>query len=216
MLSRGSMTASSSAGGDLSIGTTKRGIGPAYAEKVQRATAVRVGDLLRPDALRSKLDLSCALKARTLGVLTSDPELVKSWDGPALLDRCAAWGERLRPHIKDTVYLLHDMLGAGRKILFEGANATLLDVDHGTYPYVTSSSTCALGIGAGSGVPPQRIGRILGVMKAYSTRVGAGPFPTELTDDTGNRIRERGREYGTTTIRRAAAAGSTSSRCAAR
>lgn len=204
MLSRGTMGGSGSpggTGGDLSIGTTKRGIGPAYAEKVQRATAIRVGDLLRPDALRSKLDLACALKSRTLGTLTTDPDIAAAWDSNALFDRCAAWGERLRPHIADTVYMLHDMERAGKTILFEGANATLLDVDHGTYPYVTSSSTCALGIGAGTGIPPQKIGRILGVMKAYSTRVGAGPFPTELHDDTGARIRERGREYGTTTGR---------------
>jgi adenylosuccinate synthase len=187
--------------GDRSIGTTKRGIGPAYAEKVQRATAVRVGDLLHPDALRAKLEMICALKAKMLGSITDDREIAKAWDVDRLMEQSRLWGERLRPHIKDTVYLLHDMLAAGKRPLFEGANATLLDVDHGTYPYVTSSSTCALGIGAGTGVPPQKIGRILGVMKAYSTRVGAGPFPTELHDEIGNRIRERGREYGTTTGR---------------
>jgi adenylosuccinate synthase len=190
-----------SAGSDRSIGTTKRGIGPAYAEKVQRATAIRIGDLLHPEALRAKLEMICSLKSRTLGALEMGEGLDSAWNADRLHAQAIEWGQRLRPHIRDTVYLLHDMLAEGKKPLFEGANATLLDVDHGTYPYVTSSSTCALGIGAGTGVPPQRIGRILGVMKAYSTRVGAGPFPTELKDATGERIRERGREYGTTTGR---------------
>lgn len=189
------------AGDDRSIGTTKRGIGPAYAEKVQRATAVRIGDLLRPDTLRAKVELVCELKARTLGSLGEDPAVRDAWDAEKVLAEAVHWGEMLKPHIRDTVYLLHDMLAEGKRPLFEGANATLLDVDHGTYPYVTSSTTCALGIGAGTGVPPQKIGRILGVMKAYSTRVGAGPFPTELKDATGDKIRERGREYGTTTGR---------------
>jgi adenylosuccinate synthase len=103
--------------------------------------------------------------------------------------------------IKDTTYLLHDLDRGGKKILFEGANATMLDVDHGTFPYVTSSNASSLGIGPGSGLPPQKVGTIIGVVKAYSTRVGGGPMPTELFDATAHRIRERGREYGTTTGR---------------
>src|SRR5262249_33933080 len=119
----------------------------------------------------------------------------------ALASRFAAFGRRLAPHVIDTTYLLHDCLHEGKRILFEGANACLLDIDHGTYPYVTSSNCSVLGIPAGTGVPGQHIHHVLGIMKAYSTRYGAGPFPTELDNDLGQRIRERGREYGTTTGR---------------
>lgn len=181
------------------IGTTRRGIGPAYADKVQRATAVRVGDLLRPELLRSKLDLICAMKNAIFRSL--QPTSPEQFDPGALADRLAELGERLRPSICDTTYLLHDLDQAGKRILFEGANATMLDVDHGTFPYVTSSNASSLGIGPGTGVPPQKIPRIIGVVKAYSTRVGGGPMPTELFDATAHRIRERGREYGTTTGR---------------
>ncbi|HRQ71951.1 MAG TPA: adenylosuccinate synthase [Phycisphaerales bacterium] len=178
------------------IGTTKRGIGPCYAEKCQRSTAVRVADLLRPDTLRERVDAACRLKSHLLADRAPD-----AVDAAAIADRMAACGRRLAPIVRDTTWLLHDLLAEGKRLLFEGGNATLLDVDHGTYPFVTSSSASALGIGPGTGVPPQRIGRVVGIMKAYSTRVGAGPMPTELLDETGNRIRERGREYGTTTGR---------------
>lgn len=181
------------------IGTTGRGIGPAYADKVQRATAVRVGDLLRPELLRAKLDLVCSMKnAIFRGLRPGEPD---PFCAKEIGDRMVAMGERLRPLIRDTTYLLHDLDRSGKTILFEGANATMLDVDHGTFPYVTSSSASSLGIGPGSGLPPQKVGRIIGVVKAYSTRVGGGPMPTELFDDTAHRIRERGREYGTTTGR---------------
>jgi adenylosuccinate synthase len=184
--------------GSLAIGTTRRGIGPAYADKVSRSTAIRVGDLLDDAYLRDRLRVICRLRTAelaALGVRTSplDPD--------ALADRYAALGEQLRPHIVDSTYALHDALKSGRRILFEGANACLLDIDHGTYPYVTSSNCSTLGIPAGTGVPGDRIGRVLGIMKAYSTRVGAGPFPTELSNPIGERIRERGREFGTTTGR---------------
>lgn len=185
---------------DRSIGTTRRGIGPAYADKIHRATALRVGDLLRPDALRDTLRSACAMKERTLPRI-SESEARVQYDAAALSERLAAMGERLRPHIKDTVYFLHDLLGRGKSLLFEGANATLLDVDHGTFPYVTSSSTTVLGVGPGTGVSERRIGEVIGVMKAYTTRVGGGPFPTEQRNEIGDRIRERGREYGTTTGR---------------
>jgi adenylosuccinate synthase len=191
------------AGGEsMEIGTTRRGIGPAYADKVQRATAVRVGDLLRPAALREKLGLACAFKNAMLGGIARRlGRDLAPFDPAQLTELCEQWGRRLAPRIQDTTYLLHSMLAEGRRLLFEGANATLLDVDHGTYPYVTSSSCAAVGIGPGTGVSERRIGAVLGVMKAYSTRVGRGPLPTELTDATGDRIRERGREYGTTTGR---------------
>ena len=183
------------------IGTTKRGIGPAYADKAHRSTAVRMADLLRPDVLRRKVELACAIKnalVRGLGGEqgaggTFTPEQIIAWATPL--------ADRLRPSVRDTTYMLHDLVRDGRRILFEGANAALLDVDHGTHPFVTSSSTTVLGIPAGTGIPGSRIGEVIGVAKAYSTRVGNGPLPTEQINDIGNRIRERGREYGTTTGR---------------
>ena len=181
------------------IGTTKRGIGPAYADKVQRATAIRIGDLLRPEILREKLEMICSMKNAVFSALR--PSAHTPFDPYEIAAQMSALGEQLRPMIRDTAYLLDDITNEGGTILFEGANATMLDVDHGTFPYVTSSNASALGIGAGSGVPPQRIGRIIGVVKAYCTRVGGGPMPTELFDDVGDAIRERGREYGTTTGR---------------
>jgi len=184
------------------IGTTRRGIGPCYAEKANRATAIRIGDLVRPDVLRERLRVACSFKEALLGGLArlAGAE-VPVLDEGALFEQLRAWGERLAPVIGDTRVVMHDMMEAGERLLFEGANATLLDVDHGTYPYVTASNACAIGISAGTGVPSSRIGRVFGVLKAYSTRVGAGPMPTELLDETGDRIRERGREYGTTTGR---------------
>ncbi len=185
-------------GGGGAIGTTRRGIGPAYADKVHRAGAVRVADLLRPEGLRRIVEGACRFKASTLGGLVGDTTVL---DPGAILWRAARWAERLAPMVRDTTHLLHERLGAGGRLLFEGANGTLLDVDHGTYPFVTSSSTGSAGIGPGSGVPLTRVGSIIGVMKAYSTRVGGGPMPTELFDATADRIRTRGREFGTTTGR---------------
>ncbi|MCC6950426.1 MAG: adenylosuccinate synthase [Phycisphaerales bacterium] len=180
------------------IGTTRRGIGPAYADKVQRASAVRVADLFRPESLREKLSLALTLKrplARELG--GGAPDLTVA----GLEEECARVSGRLRPMVKDTTALLHAMLAGGERLLFESANGSLLDVDHGTYPFVTGSTCITAGIGSGAGVPPARLARVLGVMKAYSTRVGAGPLPTELFDAIGDRIRTRGREFGTTTGR---------------
>lgn len=189
-------------GGRDAIGTTRRGIGPAYADKVIRSTAIRVGDLLHPDRLEARLDLICRLRSAQLRSLGVDAVEVDDVTDPVRLrETVLAQAERLSPHICDTTWLLHDQLDAGRRLLFEGANACLLDVDHGTYPFVTSSNCSTLGIPAGTGVPLGRIDRVLGIMKAYSTRVGGGPFPTELHDEIGERIRERGREYGTTTGR---------------
>ncbi|MEZ6318988.1 MAG: adenylosuccinate synthase [Phycisphaerales bacterium] len=183
------------------IGTTKRGIGPAYADKVQRASAVRVGDLVRPDVLRAKIELACGLKNALFATLEGDGADPVRFDAGELTEQMVAFGERLRPMVKDTTYLLHDLLEKDGRVLFEGANATMLDVDHGTFPYVTSSNSSALGIGPGTGVPAPRVERVIGVVKAYSTRVGGGPMPTELKDAVGDAIRERGREYGTTTGR---------------
>ncbi|MCC6659968.1 MAG: adenylosuccinate synthase [Phycisphaerales bacterium] len=181
------------------IGTTKRGIGPAYADKAQRSTAIRVGDLLHGGDLRRKLALVCEFKNRQLAGFR--PVEAPPYHPETLLALMGGWGERLRPRVRDTTYLLHDMLASGKRLLFEGANATLLDVDHGTYPFVTASSCAVLGVGPGTGVSERHIGQVLGVMKAYTTRVGRGPMPTELHDATAERIRQRGREFGTTTGR---------------
>lgn len=174
------------------IGTTRRGIGPAYADKVQRSAAVRARDLLHPELLRARITQACRFKAPVLG---------KAPDVGAMVDIATRWGTRLAPMIRETTYLIHDQLRAGKRVMFEGANGTLLDVDHGTFPYVTGSSTGTAGIATGAGVPPTCITSAIGVMKAYSTRVGSGPMPTELSGDVAHRIRERGREYGTTTGR---------------
>ncbi len=183
---------------NLSIGTTKRGIGPAYADKVHRSTAIRVGDLLDADRLYRKLRVICTIRTAELAALgVTAPPL----DPDELTREYADYGRQIRPSVTDTVYLLHDCLGEGRRILFEGANACLLDIDHGTYPYVTSSNCSTLGIPAGTGVPGRHLRRVLGTMKAYTSRVGEGPFPTELLNELGDRIRRRGHEYGTTTNR---------------
>jgi len=183
---------------DRSIGTTKRGIGPCYADKVHRSTAIRMGDLLDADVLRAKLRVTCAIRTAELAALNVD---AKPLDPDALAEQYAAYGRELAPHVADTTYLLHECLNEGRSILFEGANACLLDIDHGTFPYVTSSNCSTLGIPAGTGIPGRHIQNVIGIMKAYSTRVGGGPFPTEIDGDVAHEIRERGREYGTTTGR---------------
>lgn len=185
------------------IGTTKRGIGPAYAEKCGRSTAIRAADLLCPEILREKVERACMFKNSMLSGMSQAAGKTDfvPFDPAAVTRDLLAQGEKLRPRIKDTTYLLHDLLAKGKRLLFEGANATLLDVDHGTFPFVTASSCTVLGIGPGTGVSERHLKTVIGVMKAYSTRVGRGPMPTELKDPTGDRIRERGREYGTTTGR---------------
>ncbi len=184
--------------GSLAIGTTRRGIGPTYADKIQRSTAIRMGDLLDGAHLHDRLRVICRLRSAELKALGVNTEPL---DPDALATKFAALGEQLKPNVTDTVYALHGALAQGKSLLFEGANACLLDIDHGTYPFVTSSNCSSLGIPPGTGVPGAHIHRILGIMKAYTSRVGAGPFPTELHDETGRLIRERGREYGTTTGR---------------
>ncbi len=184
--------------GSENIGTTQRGIGPCYGDKVGRLNAVRLGDLYRPD-FQAKIERIVAAKRRMLmGIV---PEAVASLDAEAIFHEFAGYAARLRPFVRDTTSYLLDAVEAQKKILFEGAQGSLLDVDHGTYPFVTSSNSSGVGVSSGSGVPGRWITKVIGVAKAYSTRVGGGPFPTELSDATGQRIRDLGREYGTTTGR---------------
>ncbi len=182
------------------IGTTGRGIGPCYQDKVGRRFAVRVGELLHGDHLRERLRHLVPYKNRLISALAADGG-GKAFDPDRLADEYLGYAERMRPHVCDTTKLLHDGLAAGKKVLFEAAQGSLLDVDHGTYPYVTSSSSLPSGIWPGTGVPAKFVTRTLGVVKAYTTRVGRGPFPTEQDNPTGERIRRIGREFGTVTGR---------------
>jgi adenylosuccinate synthase len=185
------------------IGTTGRGIGPCYQDKLGRTCGIRVGDLLKPDFLRERLHLIVARKNKLLQALSSAQD-VKAFDADRVCSEYLGYAERMRPHVLDTTQLLHDGLRQGKRVLFEAAQGSLLDVDHGTYPYVTSSNSSPAGIWSGSGVPAKYLKRILGVVKAYSSRVGNGPFPTELVDGPnglGEKIRKTGREYGTVTGR---------------
>ncbi|HET6249959.1 MAG TPA: adenylosuccinate synthase [Tepidisphaeraceae bacterium] len=185
------------ASGDKSIGTTKRGIGPAYADKMQRSTAIRVADLANEAKLKEKVSYIVGEKNRLFKAMYDAPPL----DWKEIFENYRDYGRRLAPYVDDVGHLLIQYFKEGKRIVFEGAHAVLLDVDHGTYPYVTSSSCSALGLYTGSGAPPQTVQNFLGIMKAYSTRVGGGPFPTEQNNDIGEYIRERGNEYGTTTRR---------------
>jgi adenylosuccinate synthase len=182
--------------GARKIGTTQRGIGPAYEDKAARR-GVRMGDLLRPAALPEKLQEARRVYEEVVKGAGRAPEV--DWDG--LADDLAGFGERLRPRIADVALVLHRQMKNGYSILFEGAQATLLDVDHGSYPYVTSSTATAGGAVAGLGVPPTRIDGILGIAKAYTTRVGAGPLPSEMDGALEDEVRERGHEYGASTGR---------------
>jgi adenylosuccinate synthase len=178
--------------GERKIGTTSRGIGPAYEDKIARR-GIRVGDLTDPKGLEQNVRDNVTARNRLVHDTTMDWQVV--------LDELLQHAERLRPMIRDVSALLTDAMRAGQSIMFEGAQGTLLDIDHGTYPYVTSSNASIGGICTGLGVPPRAIGRVLGVAKAYTTRVGEGPFPTELFGEMGNRLRESGSEYGAVTGR---------------
>jgi len=182
--------------GGKAIGTTIRGIGPAYADKASR-TGIRIADLVDPDRFRNRLSENLKLKNAILAKVYGAEPLSES----AILDKYLAYAERIRAFAANTTYLVHEAAAQGKNLLFEGAQGTLLDIDYGTYPYVTSSHTVAGGACLGTGIGPRSIDRIIGVAKAYTTRVGAGIFPTELLDEIGDYIRERGREYGTTTGR---------------
>jgi adenylosuccinate synthase len=188
-----------------SIGTTGRGIGPCYQDKVGRRFGIRVGELLHANHLQERLKAVVPVKARLIAAIAAaGRDTVRPFDPAHMADEYLTYGEFLKPHITDTVKVLHDGLAAKKKILFEAAQGSLLDVDHGTYPYVTSSSSLPAGVWPGSGVPAKFLSKIVGVVKAYTTRVGRGPFPTELDDGPtglGERIRKAGKEYGTVTGR---------------
>jgi adenylosuccinate synthase len=177
------------------VGTTGRGIGPAYADRAWRV-GLRLEDLLDRVVLRSRLERLLPDKNLLLGAMGSD-----GFDLDDLVDTATGWGERLAPHLDDTTWLVQAALGRGEHVLLEGAQGTLLDLDHGSYPFVTSSNAVAGGATTGGGIGPLQVDEVMGVMKAYATRVGSGPFPTELLDDVGEGIRARGNEVGTTTGR---------------
>jgi adenylosuccinate synthase len=177
------------------IGTTSRGIGPAYTDKVARV-GIRIGEFVQPEVFRRRLAEVLAVKNRLLRIF-DHPEI----EFDDLHDEYAAYAERIRPYVGDAEGLLQDAVEAGQRILFEGAQGTFLDLDYGTYPYVTSSHPTAGGACLGTGLGPRHIHHVLGVAKAYATRVGEGPFPTELHDALGEQIRRQGNEYGTVTGR---------------
>ncbi|MEM0343144.1 MAG: adenylosuccinate synthase [Thermoplasmata archaeon] len=178
------------------VGTTGRGIGPSYSDKVARL-GVRMCDLIDERLLGEKLDFLVPLKQRILDAYEDPTRL----DLEAIKKEYAGYGKRLKPYVTDTGLLVNNALRAGKRVLMEGAQGSMLDIDHGTYPFVTSSQTVAGNAASGSGVSPAWIREVYGVVKAYTTRVGAGPFPTELTDETGKLIAEKGGEFGTTTGR---------------
>jgi len=183
--------------GDGKIGTTARGIGPCYGDKANRSTAIRVAELVNPDLLAPKLRDTAAIKNKMFAALYNAPAL----DVEAMLTEYVELGRQIKPLVANTGAMLRKAIAAGKRVLFEGGQGSLLDVDHGTFPFVTSSSVTACGVPAGSGVSPGDVGTVVGLIKAYSTRVGSGPFPTEQDNAIGNTIRERGHEYGTTTGR---------------
>lgn len=189
-------------GKDKAIGTTGRGIGPTYADKAQRSTALRMGDLLNEKTLRSRLDAIVDVKNVILKALADRAgESFEPLDAKTLADDLIAQAEPIRDCICDTATLLHGAMTQGKHLLFEGANATLLDIDHGTFPYVTSSNCSSLGVTTGTGVPGHQLTHVIGIVKAYQTRVGGGPMPTEQDNAVGQQIRDQGNEYGTTTGR---------------
>lgn len=184
--------------GDDAIGTTMRGIGTCYRDKIGRTHAIRMGDLYRPDFFRQRLEAVVSQKNTILKALNPKFEPLEP---QAIFDEYTGYAEKLRQHVCDTTALLHKALKNGKSMLFEGAQGSLLDIDHGTFPYVTSSNSSGCGIHVGSGVPERAIDRMIGVVKAYTTRVGGGPCPTELDDEIGQHIRDEGNEYGTVTGR---------------
>ena len=182
--------------GSRQIGTTGRGIGPSYADKINRV-GIRIQDLFDENILRQKVEGALHQKNQLLVKLYNRRAITVD----EIVDDLLSYAARLRPLVADTGLLLNQALDAGKIVLFEGGQATMLDVDHGTYPFVTSSSSTSGGAATGSGVAPGRLDRIIGIVKAYTTRVGAGPFPTELEDESGEWLRQKGFEFGTTTGR---------------
>jgi adenylosuccinate synthase len=182
--------------GKAKIGTTGRGIGPAYGDKIARM-GVRVQDLFDPGILAKKIEVALTEKNQVLTKVYNR----RGIEPEAVLEEYLGYAERLKPHIADTSLVLSKALDEGKFVLLEGGQGTLLDIDHGTYPFVTSSSPTSGGACAGAGIPPNRLTKIIGILKAYTTRVGSGPFPTELTDEMGDWLRQTGGEYGVTTGR---------------
>lgn len=182
--------------GKKKIGTTKRGVGPCYADKHNRV-GIRIADLLEPELLREKIALNLENKNQLFEKIFNEA----GFDLDAVHQEYLQYGEELRQYICDTIPFVNQAIAEGKKVLLEGAQATLLDVDYGTYPYITSSHPTAGGACVGAGIGPTRIDKVVGVVKAYTTRVGEGPFPTELDDEVGQYIQYTGKEYGTTTGR---------------
>jgi len=183
--------------GKNKIGTTIRGIGPCYADKIGRSYAVRMADLRDLEKLKIKLQKIVDHKNRIFAALYN----AEPMSADAIFEKCKVYSKRLLPFTADTTEYLHKAIDAQKSILFEGAQGALLDLDHGTFPFVTSSNSSSLGMPAGCGVPAKMVNKFLGVIKAYATRVGGGPFPTEQDNETGQYIRDKGHEYGTTTGR---------------
>ena len=183
------------------IGTTGRGIGPCYRDKLGRSMAIRMGDMYRDD-FRDRIEKIVAAKNKYLPGLASERTgAAAKLDANEIYEKYNALAKRLEPFVADTTDYLLDAVDADKKILFEGAQGALLDIDHGTFPYVTSSNSSGVGISSGSGVPGSYMKRVIGIVKAYTTRVGGGPFPTEQENEIGQKIRDRGNEYGTVTKR---------------
>ncbi|NQT39532.1 MAG: adenylosuccinate synthase [Planctomycetes bacterium] len=185
--------------GGEAIGTTMRGIGPCYRDKVGRSLAVRLGDMYR-DGFRDRIEAITAEKNRVLAAMEKGSP-AKPLDAAEIYTQYAQYAERLQSHVVDTTAYLLDAVDTDRRILFEGAQGSLLDIDHGTFPYVTSSNSSGGGVSIGSGVPGRFVTKVVGILKAYTTRVGGGPCPTEQENETGQHIRDRGNEYGTVTKR---------------
>ncbi|MBN1787112.1 MAG: adenylosuccinate synthase [Sedimentisphaerales bacterium] len=183
--------------GKNKIGTTIRGIGPCYADKIGRSYAVRMADFLNIEGLKEKLEKILEYKNKLFTALYKAEPTSKG----EIFEKCKSYSQRLSKYICNTTEYLFEQIDSGKEILFEGAQGALLDIDHGTFPFVTSSNASSLGVGPGCGVPSKMIDRFIGVVKAYTTRVGAGPFPSELDNDIGQYIRDKGHEYGTTTGR---------------
>ena len=179
------------------IGTTQRGIGPCYRDKVGRSLAVRLGDMYR-DTFRRQIEHICAAKIKALAGMNGQAPAL---DAEHIYQQYRGFADQLKPYVAETTSYLLDAAEAGKRLLFEGAQGSLLDIDHGTFPFVTSSNSSGVGVASGSGVPAKYVDKMIGVVKAYSSRVGGGPFPTEQDNETGQHLREKGNEYGTVTRR---------------
>ncbi|MBN1908809.1 MAG: adenylosuccinate synthase [Pirellulales bacterium] len=185
--------------GGEAIGTTLRGIGPCYRDKVGRSLAVRLGDMYR-EGFRDQIARIVPAKRQILAGLGATPDEIRL-DADEIYEQYRGYADRLAPHVADTTAYLLDAVESDKRILFEGAQGALLDIDHGTFPFVTSSNSSGVGVSSGSGVPGRYVTKVVGIVKAYTTRVGGGPFPTEQDNEIGQHIRDQGNEYGTVTRR---------------